>query len=65
MPPTHAITREETERPCSYAKCFIPTFWRAVYIYATEKVRLPRCPVHLAKFALTHQIEVPKEAVNG
>jgi len=63
MPASHTIEKVDAALPCSLGRCHVPTFFRAVYVYSTERIRLPRCPAHLALFALAHQIEVPKEAV--
>jgi hypothetical protein len=61
---THTISRAAEPRACQIAKCKAPTPWRAVYRYSDGRgVHIPRCPLHLAGFALLHGIEVPSTAL--
>jgi hypothetical protein len=59
----HRITEAFPARPCVTPGCGVSTTWRAVYVYhhGEGTVELARCPVHLARFALHHRLELPKE----
>ena len=59
----YEIRKAKTPTRCQL--CSVLAYWRAVYLYdgPPDVVTVPRCPVHLAKWARYHELELPKEAL--
>ena len=57
----YEIRQAKHARQCQI--CETLTFYRCAYVYAEhDVVTVPRCPVHLVKWATFHDIPIPKEA---
>jgi len=57
----YEIRTAKVARRCQL--CATLTVYRAAYLYPDppDVVTVPRCPVHLAKWARYHELEMPKE----